>query len=200
MDSHSYSQFLEYAQKINASLLVVGYKENTQKHSELHSGMLNLLQNSNLPVLIVKEFPKRKLKQDGSFYWLVCIKNSYGKSFKTFKKCLSFINNSKDIVRGVSIKSKNGNYDKDLEQKFNNYCIEKGVKRHSFKYLDNDKDELVTIGRQLSNIINFGEDYFDFVTLGCSPNSHFYLENNPLVGVLRLAQANILFSNGKTFI
>ena len=196
VSSYSYKQFIDLSTDLNADLLVVGYKENNKKNKEIHSGMLNLFQNANSPVMIVKEYPTRKTKNDGGFYWLVCIKNSYGKSFKAFQKILSFIDITKDNVRGVCLKSKNGWYDKELEKNFKNYCKERGLKRYSFKYLDKDKDDIVTVGKQLSNIINFGEEFFDFIVLGCSPNNYFYLENNPVVEVVRLAQANILYSNG----
>ncbi len=193
---YRYKQFLEASYEKKANLVVAGYKENKQKNSELNYGMLNLLQNAHLPVLIVKELPQRKLKEDNGFYWLICLKNSYGKSFKTFINCLHFINLAQDHIHGVCIKSKNGYYDSDLEKKFKNVCQDKGVKKFSFYYRDNNKDDLVSVGNQLSNIINFGEEYFDFVVLGCNPSSYFFMENDPVIQVLRLAQANIFYSNG----
>ncbi len=53
-----------------------------------------------------------------------------------------------------------------------------------------------SIGIQISNIINFGEDYIDFVVCHYNNRSYYYLENHPIYDLIMNAETNVLFSQG----
>ena len=169
--------------------------KSVSKNHTISRGMLYILQLSHLPLttFIVKEASKRKNKDSKGFVWCFCIKDM-NSSFVQFKKLLSFVDKSVDLVKGIHIKTESGRYDEKLHVNFVNYCKEAGVKHFNFSYIEHSKHFQGSIGLQISNLVNFGEDYIDFVICHYNNRSYYYIENHPLYDLIMNVESNIVFS------
>lgn len=168
-------------------------------NKSLTKGILYILQLPRIPfpITIVKEVSSRKNKDNKGFTWCFCIKD-LNSSFQLFKRLFSLglINKENDFVRGIHIKPLDNKYDKTLSKKFKQHCKEIGVKQHHFKYIDHDEKYPERIGLQISNLVNFGDEYVDFTICHYDSNSYYYVENHPLYDIIMNVESNIVFGQG----
>ncbi len=226
-NKHSLKQSLLVALQENSDIFFIGFKgtyrsELTERNfpedvaclsktdkniisnnNTLSSGALYLLQLNHLPLttIIVKEASKRKNKakgrDKGGFIWCFCIKDM-NSSFELFKMVFEkYVNKKLDRVRGVHIKTASGRYDEELEKNFINHCKDNGLKKCSFYYADQNPDYADCIGLQISEMVNFGEEYIDFVICTYNNHSYYYIENHPLYDLIMNVESNLLLSQGK---
>jgi len=165
------------------------------KNNKLSNGILYILELPKLPLTtcIVKEVSHRNNKDNKGFTWCFCIKD-LNSSYQLFKNMLTFVNKELDVIKGIHIKTESGKYDKELEKQFKKHCQENGVKHFTFKYLDRSKSFSDSIGLQISNLVNFGEDYIDFVICHYDNASYYYIENHPLYDLIMNVESNVIFS------
>ena len=168
---------------------------NIARNKELTKGILYILELPVLPLptVIVKEVSRRENKETKGFTWCFCIKD-FNSSWVQFKNSLVFLNLEVDSIKGVHVKTESGRYDPKLEEKFIEVCKQKGVKHFSFTYLDRTPNKGYSIGVELSNVINFGEEYVDFVVCHYNNHSYYYIENHPLYDIIMNVECNVVFS------
>ena len=146
-----------------------------------------------MPLFIIKEASVRKNKENGAFTWLVCITNNYNKSFFAFQVAMAYCNRSKDRIKGINLYSgQDGHEKKEVEKEFMKLCHSMKLKNCSFEYIE--KDRALGVGKQICKIVNYGEEYVDFLVLGHNP-AHTNSESNPNFEITKFAQANIMFSS-----
>jgi len=169
-----------------------GHKANIKK-KELSKGIVYMIKNIYKPVFVIKENSIRKNKESGGFTWLFGIVNRFSRSYQAFELALSYIDPAKDKIKGINFyRSGDGHEKKEIETEFLKRCSSLKVKNVSFSYLELNKD--LTVGKQINDIINFGDDYIDFVCLGHNSSKYKNIEEAPTVEVIKFAQVNIFFS------
>ncbi len=192
---HALENLKKISEDKKVDCIVIGYQghKTNQLKKELSKGNDFMIKNFTIPVMIIKEKSIRKNKDNGEFTWLFCIVNKYSRSYKAFEAALAYIDTTKDKIRGVNLfRHGDGHEKEEIKDEFLNRCKELKIKDASFKYMENDKS--LTIGKQFCNIINFGDEYIDFICMGHNIKKYDNFEKAPTVEVIKFAQTNIFFS------
>merc|ERR1712032_1025769 len=142
-----------------------------------------MVKNIDIPSLVIKEKILREKKEDKSFTWLVCLENHYTRSFKLFEFVASLIDKNKDTIIGFH--SWQLEHNKELEDNFEQLATKLKVKNR--KFLSVQKDPNTSIGKSICNIVNFGDDYIDFVSIGHNPSKYEDIEKSPTLEIIKYA-------------
>ena len=187
--NHSLADINTIAKEVAASVLLVGFKGHKQSldPGELTKGIQYISSNIMLPVILLKEQAVRQAEKP--INWLVPIQKLTGKAHACFEFALTIIDPEVDFVKGVCLYDYE--FDKDLEEKFEELCKSKGITNFKFEYVKREKKMLV--GDQIADIVNYGDEAFNFVVLGHNPLKYGQLNETPLVEIMKKAQTNILF-------
>jgi len=191
-NEHALEVVYETAKNSGTDLIIMG----TQGHKGIKSkkyiskGILFMVKNINIPSLIIKEKTQRENKENKGFTWLVCLENNYSRSFKVFEFVLSLIEKEKDTIIGFHLWQLESN--KELQDSFEKLCVTSNVKNR--KFLSLQKNPNLSIGKNICDIVNFGDDYIDFVSIGHNMSKYAEVDSSPTIEIIKFAQANILFS------
>jgi len=182
--------------KINqADLLILGCQghKGVKDKKELSSGITYLIKYINIPSIVIKENSQRLKKEAQGFNWLVCIENHYTRSFKAFELACSLIDKEKDSIFALHLSMLGDNY-KETEDAFDKYCTKANINKRKFVAIE--KNPNLSIGRNICDYVNFGDDFIDFVVIGHNVSKYSTnISSSPTVDVIKYAQANILFSS-----
>lgn len=193
--AHALETVNQVARTNNADLLVLGCQghKGVKDRKDLSSGITYLIKNISIPSIVVKENSQRAKKEAKGFNWLVCIENHYTRSFKAFELATSLIDKEKDTITALHLHVYGDNY-KETEDAFEKYCIKIGIAKRKFVAIE--KNPKMSVGKNICDYVNFGEDYIDFVVIGHNISKYTTDVNaSPTVDIIKFAQANILFSS-----
>ena len=160
---HALEVVFEVAKTHGTDMMILG----TQGHKGIKSkkyiskGIMYLVKNINIPSMVIKENTQREKKEDKGFTWLVCLENHYTRSFKLFEFVTTLIDKKRDTIIGLHFWQLDNN--RELEENFEKYCVKLGVKNK--KFISLEKNPGLTIGKNICDIVNFGDDYIDFVSI-----------------------------------
>ena len=192
---HALEGLIKVADSKKCDCIVMGFqghKANIEK-KELSKGLVYMIRHVSCPVFVIKENSLRKNKENGSFTWLFGLVNKYSRSYQAFENALTYIDLKRDKVKGVNFYHDGDGWDKkELETDFLTKCNNLKIKNVSFSYVENDRS--ITVGKQLNDIINFGDDYVDFIGLGHNASKYKNIDEAPTVEIIKFAQVNIFFS------
>lgn len=192
--SHALEVVNQVARLNNADLMVLGTQghKGVKDRKELSSGIIYLIKNISIPSIVVKENSQRMKKEAKGFNWLVCIENHYTRSFKAFELATTLIDKEKDIIIALNLHIYSDNY-KETEDAFEKYCSKVGITKRKFVAIE--KNPKMSVGKNICDYVNFGEDYIDFVVIGHNISKYSMdVNSSPTVDIIKFAQANILFS------
>ena len=177
----------------NADLLVLGCQghKGVKDKKELSGGIVYLIKHIHIPSIVVKEFCQRSKKEAKGFNWLVCLENHYTRSFKAFELSTTLIDKEKDTIIAMHLYFTGDNY-KETEDAFEKYCLKVGILKRKFVAVE--KNPKLTIGKNICDYVNFGDDFIDFVVIGHNITKYEDVNKSPTVDIIKFAQANILFS------
>jgi len=190
-NAHALDSLNKVATENNVSAIVLGfqgYKENKEK-SELSKGIIYMIKSITIPTFIIKESCLRKNQESGGYTWVIFIEAQDSKSYDAFQQSLKFIHPNRDNVVGYSLINKFVNSNA-LEKDFNVLCNNAQIKKFSFNVLESTKDP---IGKQLTDIINFGKDKADFAVVGHNVQKYNEIESSPTIDIIKNAQSNIFY-------
>jgi hypothetical protein len=193
--SHALETLKKIAEKKQANVIVMGYigHKSTTTKKELTKGLIYALKHIKMPIMVIKERTLRVNKENNSITWLFSIVSRYSRSYKAFEMALPYIDPNKDKVIGINLYRNGDGWDKkEIETDFLKKCGGNQIKSASFKYFEQSKE--ISIGKQISDIINFGDEYIDFVCMGHHAEKYDDLEKAPTVEIIKTAQVNIFFS------
>jgi nucleotide-binding universal stress UspA family protein len=193
--THALEVVNEVARTNNADLLVLGCQghKGVKDRKELSSGITFLIKHINIPSIIVKENSQRAKKEVKGFNWLVCIENHYTRSYKAFELATTLIDKEKDYITALHLHTSGDNY-KETEDAFEKYCVKVGIAKRKFVAIE--KNSKLSVGKNICEYVNLGDDYIDFVVIGHNISKYSMDMNaSPTVDIIRFAQANILFSS-----
>ncbi len=192
--AHALEIVNQVAHSNNVDLLVLGCQghKGVKDRKELSSGITYLIKNISVPSIVVKENSQRAKKEAKGFNWLVCIENHYTRSFKAFELATTLIDKEKDTITALHLNFYNDNF-KEMEDAFEKTCAKIGILRK--KFVAKEKNPNISLGKDICDYVNFGEDYIDFVVIGHNISKYSDVNSSPTVDILRFAQANILFSS-----
>jgi len=199
-NDHALEDLYRIAKSKNVTCIVMGFqghKANVEK-KELSKGIQYMIQNIRIPVLIVKELTLRKESDTKGLNWLICCNPSRNSRtyLNSLKVALTQIDKQHDMVIGMTI-TKYQTAEKMLVQEdFENICKESGIKNCSFRYVLDDKS--FSIGQQVANYVNFGEERIDFVGLGYPIGKYENVDDAPAINIIKIAITNVLFCPLKT--
>lgn len=194
LKTHALEVVNAVAKSNNADLLVLGCQghKGVKDKKELSQGITYLIKNINIPAIVVKEYSQRSKKEAKSFNWLVCIENHYTRSFKAFELATTLIDKERDYITALHLYSQFDNH-KETEEAFEKICTKMGIAKRKFVALE--KNSNLSIGKNICDYVNFGDDYIDFVVIGHNITKYQDINTSPTVDIIKFAQANILFSN-----
>jgi len=183
------------ANYIHSELLVLGCQghKGIKDKKELSSGVIYLIKSVSIPTIVVKENAQRAKKESKGFNWLVCIENQNSRSFKAFELATTLVDLDHDSIIALNFYRYGENY-KEIEDAFEKHCNKFGIVKK--KFLAIEKNPNKTIGKDICDFVNFGDDYIDFVVIGHNFAKYSDdVKESPTVDIIRYAQANILFSS-----
>ena len=191
---HALKQVLNINTQKNCNVLVMGFQghKSEENKKEITKGTIFMIENVHIPTFIIKDKSPRISKSSGGYNWLVGIEDTNSRSFKAFQYCLNFFDSKKDKITIVHIYSKNESNGQVLfEKEILKFCQLKNLKTNfEIKFLENNES---SIGKQLNDFINFGEDCFDFIVIGHNAGKYKNLEFSPIIEICKYAEANILY-------
>jgi hypothetical protein len=188
---HSLQQVYELCKSESLDVLIVGHSghKSTKVSSSVTKGVNFILNYVKIPTFIMRESLSRKSKP--AFTWMICITSFASRSYKGFEFATNFIH-PEDKVIAVHIRTGDSESEKTLEEKFVHLCNAKGLKNYRFELKDKaDRNE--KIGKTISDIVNFSNEYVDILVVGKNSSKYNTIEELPAYEIIKNSEANFLF-------
>jgi hypothetical protein len=188
---HSLQQVYDLCQLDGLDVLVVGHSghKSTKVSNSITKGTNFILNYVKIPTFIMRESLSRKTKS--SFTWMICITTYGSRSYKAFEFATSFIH-PEDKVIGIHVRGDSTSEEKNLEDNFTKLCEAKGFKNHRFEVKEK-KDKREQIGKTISDIVNFSDEYVDILVVGKNSSKYSTVEELPAYEIIKNSEANFLF-------
>jgi hypothetical protein len=190
---HALQVVNEVAKKNNTDMIIIGTQghKGVKSKKEVSKGIMYIVKNIHIPSLVIKENSQREKKENKAFTWLICLENHYTRSYKTFEFVTTLIAREKDIIIGLNLWQIDHN--RELEDIFEKFCSKMGIKNRRFLSIEKNPD--LSIGKNICDIVNFGDDFIDFVSIGHNISKYSEPDTSPTIEIIKYARANILFSS-----
>jgi hypothetical protein len=188
---HSLQQVYEYCLSYGLDVLVVGHSghKSSKVGNNITKGINYIMNSVKLPTFIMRESLSRKIKPQ--FTWMICVSGVGRRSYKAFEFATKFIHTD-DKVLGVHVRTSDTNSEKPLQESFETLCQSKGFKNYSF-LIKEKSDRKEQVGKTISNIVNFSNEYVDILVVGKNSSKYNSVEEIPAYEIIKNSEANFLF-------
>lgn len=192
-NEHALEVVFKTAKIVDTNLIIIGIQghKGIKKKDYISKGIMFMVKYITIPSLVIKEHTQREKKENKGFTWLVCMEDHFTRSFKVFEFVTTLIDKEKDTIIGYNLFLQNE--DKELEDNFEKICVKMNIQKRRF--LSKQKNPKISIGKSICDVVNFGDDFIDFVSIGHNMSKYDEVASSPTIEIIKYAQANILFSS-----